>query len=85
VTRDIHNNNNNNTTVVRFMKLLMLQKCVEGMRCVWLSRAAVHADITVHVSFPFHFKAAKGFFAHVKQIEYISTILQRLALFLLLD
>jgi len=71
--------------MVRLMKLLMLQSCLEGMRCVWLCRAAVHADITMHVSFPFHFKAAKGFFAHVKQIEYISAILQRLNLFLLLD
>ena len=55
------------------------------MRCVWLSSAAVHADITMHVSFPFRFEAAKGFFAHVKQIEYVYTVLQRLTLFLLID
>ena len=49
-------------------------------------QTAVHADsMTMHVSFPFHLKAAKGFFAHVKQIEYDSAILQRLTLCLLLD
>ena len=38
------------------------------MLCVLLAMAAVDANITMHVSFPFLFKAAKGFFAHVTQI-----------------
>jgi hypothetical protein len=45
----------------------------------------VRADNTMHVSFSFHFNAAKRFFAHIKQIDYVSTILQRLTLFLLLN
>lgn len=41
----------------------------------------MHANIT----FPLHFKAEKEFFARVKEIEYVPTIMQRFTLFLLLN